>query len=272
MRKVFLVSACLAIFVGLLFCSNLKAQAAPPALYTPFPTPTPNPEGRIIYIVQPGDSLWRISAITGVSLDQIRSLNHLGTNDQITPNQPLLLAIVNPPEATPPTLEPLSSPTPALPTPSPQPGSGTLCILVYDDSNGDSIRQEEELSIPGGAISVSDRSGKTSLTETTITGSEPMCFKELAEGEYNISVAVPDGYNPTTEMNYLLSLEAGGETYLNFGAQLSSQGFAELPPTAESGKSPLLGILGALVFLGGVGLAIFAGRLVRGERKVGDEK
>lgn len=271
MKKTSLSAVCLAIFAGLLFWLNPAAQAAPAAQYTPFPTPTPDADGRIIYVVQPRDTLWRISAITGVTLDQLRALNNLGANDQIVEGQQLLLALAEPVRATTTPLAPFFTPTAAFPAPTPQPGSGTLCVLVYNDGNGDSIRQEEELSIPGGAISISDRAGKTSLTETTVTGSAPLCFKELTEGEYNISVAAPDGYNPTTVMNYTLKLEAGAETYLDFGAQPGSKQLAELPAASAESKSPLLGILGGLVLLSGVGLAVFSMWLVRKGGKASGE-
>ncbi|HZD57452.1 MAG TPA: LysM domain-containing protein, partial [Anaerolineales bacterium] len=68
-------------FLGLGF----PASAAPQLQITPFPTPTPGPDGRIVYIVKEGDTLWRVAAITGVSLDQLRELNDLGTDQPIVP-------------------------------------------------------------------------------------------------------------------------------------------------------------------------------------------
>ena len=41
----------------------VPTMAAPEPQYTPIATPTPGPDGRIIYIGQEGDTLWRISAI-----------------------------------------------------------------------------------------------------------------------------------------------------------------------------------------------------------------
>lgn len=254
---------------GLLFGlagAERAVQAAPPAQYTPFPTPTPGPDGRILYIVQPGDTLLRISLIAGVSLDELRGLNNL-TGDTITVGQELLLGLGGPSEVTP-TPGPSPTATSALPTPSPQPGLATLCILLYNDENGDAIRQEEEASIPGGAISISSRAGSVSITAETPAGEEHTCFEEQPEGEYNITVAIPEGYNPTTASSFMLDLNAGDETYLDFGAQISSLADPEfLPPTAEEGRgrSPVLGILGGLLLAAGVGLALFAGRLMRGK-------
>jgi hypothetical protein len=152
-----------------------------------------------------------------------------------------------------------------LPTPTPRPGIATLCILLFDDINGDSLRQESEVSIPDGVISFSNRTGSVSESLKSAVGDAPICFENLPEGAYSISVAVPEGYNATTETDFQLTLKAGDKTYINFGAQANSQTLAEAPavPAPEGGRSPILGILGGLFLLAGVGVAIFAGRLLR---------
>ncbi len=135
-------------------------------------------------------------------------------------------------------------------------------MLLYNDINGDSIRQEEEPSIPDGAISVSDQSDEVSLTETTLSGMEPFCFEELMQGEYTISVAVPDGYNPTTVLTYILVLDPGTETYIDFGAQISSVAVND-PSSPGGGRTLLLGIAGGVLLLGGIGLGVYAALMGR---------
>jgi hypothetical protein len=137
-----------------------------------------------------------------------------------------------------------------------------LCILLFNDLNGDSIRQEEEPSIPDGAISFGNRAGTVSEAVTTEAGTEHQCFNNLPEGEYTITIAVPEGYNPTTNNTEEVLLNAGDTTYLNFGAQINSEN--EVIPVTEGGKSPLLGIVGGLFLIAGIGVAIFAGRMLRG--------
>jgi murein DD-endopeptidase MepM/ murein hydrolase activator NlpD len=151
------------------FFQSHQTRAAIQAQLTVFPTPTPGPDGKIIYIVQPNDTLWRISAITGVKIDNIRELNNLGVNDTIKPGDKLLIGFAGP-SGNVPTSGPL--PTQARVTPSPiaLPGWGTLCVLLYNDLNGDSMRQETEPSIPNGEISVSNRLGTVSLTAQTPSG------------------------------------------------------------------------------------------------------
>lgn len=254
----------IALLIPLLWLAGQRppAQAAPALQLTPFLTPTPGPDGRILYVVQPNDTLLRIALIAGISVDELRGLNNL-TGDNIVVGQELLLGLGGPSQVTP-TPGPSPTPTPEPPTPTPRAGAGTLCILLYNDINGDSVRQEDEPSIPGSAISITGSSGRVSLTETTRAGFDPQCFENLAQDRYTVSVAVPEGYNPTTESSVIVELAAGDQTYLDFGAQPNSQTQAEetlLP--AEGQRSPLLGILGALFLLAGAVLALFAGRFLR---------
>jgi len=242
---------------------SMTTRAAFPAQLTPFPTPTPGPDGRIIYIVQPGDTLIRISLISGVPIEELRGLNKL-TGDNIIVGQELLLGLGGPVIQTP-TPGPSPTPTPELPTPTPLPGTGIICVLLYEDLNGDALRQESENAIPSGAISLAERSGKASFTAESRSGSDPVCFNDLPEGEYTISVAIPDGYNPTTINTINIKLSAGDETYLDFGAQKNSQSLAEEPTPGRSSSSPLLGIVGVVFLLAGILLGLFGTRILRGK-------
>jgi hypothetical protein len=259
----------IAIFVVIMI-SIPPAAAAPQAQFTPFPTPTPGTDGRILYIVQPNDSWWRIAAIYAIDLNALLGLNDATSETILLEGEEVLLGFGGPSEVTP-TAGPSPTPGPILPTATPLPGFGTLCVILYNDVNGDSIRQEEEESIPEGAISVSDRSGDLNLTEPTISGFEAFCFAELMQGEYTISVAVPEGYNPTTVLNYTLVLDPGTETYLDFGAQVSSAVEEESAAAGGSSRSLLLGIAGGVLLLGGIGLAVYATLIGRTRpRSLGD--
>jgi LysM repeat protein len=240
-----------------------RSVLAAPAPQVPIYTPTPLPDGRIIYTVKQGDSLLSISLVTGVPVDELRKLNNL-TGDTIYVGQQLLLGLAGPPQVT---FTPGPSPTPTafLPSPTTPPGTATLCVLLFDDQNGDSVRQAGESTIPDGAISISNRTGSVSLTGKTVSGTDPYCFDKVPVGEYNVTVAIPEGYNPTTALNLTVQLNAEDQTYINFGAQLNSAN-QEVPagPTETGGRSPILGIIGGLLLAAGVGLALVAGRLVKG--------
>lgn len=263
------------LLVLVLLAMRLPVQAAPPAQLTAFPTPTPGPDGRILYIVQPGDTLWRIAAITGVTLDQLRLLNKLAEDATLQPGQVLLIGLAGPALATD-TPGPSPTITPPLPTNTPLSGTANVYVILYNDRNGDSMRQEDEPVIPGGAISLSNKVGTFTRTADTASAFDPACpaelelekgyncFVDLTEGEYILTVAIPDGYNPTTELSRTFRLKGGDETYVSFGAQPNSEKIIETAVIPESPRrSPVLAIVGGLVLLVGVILGIYAALLAR---------
>ncbi len=262
----------------------VPTMAAPEPQYTPIATPTPGPDGRIIYIVQAGDTLWRISAITGVSLDELRRLNDLAAQDVIQVGDRLLLGLGGP-SSIPPTDGPPPTPTSNAPTATPPIGTGVLCVSVFLDANGDALRQDDELDLEGSAISISNRAATVSLSQGEDGGLAPRCYEDielgyfdiegtreecisivqcalvLDEGEYIVSVAIPDGYNATTNLNHVQNLEAGYQTFLDFGAQPNSETVADTPVIPDSGEgqqSPLLGVIGVILLLIGIGLGVAA--------------
>lgn len=262
------------------------APAAHAAQFTYEPTPTPGPDGKIVYIVQAGDSAWSIAARFGFvneKYNELKQLNRWGDNPIINVGDEVILGFAGPGEAESTSSVPTATPPPAEPTATPKPGFAKLCVILYNDANGDSLRQEEEGSIAGGAISVSNRSGSISRTIDTGINLDQLCFddypvpyyasyvEELPEGRYTVSVAVPDHYNPTTTLNLDVTLDAGDTTILDFGAQEGSRAepvspVEEAPEPAE--KSPLLGILGGSLLLVGVVLGLFAGRLMKLRAKI----
>lgn len=251
----------------LLFGMLLPAQASP-ALQVKYATPTAGPDGRIIYIVQAGDTCTRISLVSGISVDQLRQLNpQLDENCNLVIGSELMLGIGGPAAVSP---SPGPSPTllPVTVTPTPPVGTTEVCVLLYDDVNGDAQRQENEVGIADGAVSVSNSAGTFSETKTTVSEidldtEEPkqVCFTDVPEGEYTISVAVPDTYNPTMEMTTSFFVKAGDQAFVDFGAQ--SKTVTANEPGSENGgasTSPVLGILGAALLLGGGGLFWYAFR------------
>ncbi len=250
------------VVIGLLLLT-WPVTAAPPLQATDFITPTPGLDGKIIYIVQPGDSLWRIAALTGIDLDTLRAMNGLGPDDVIAPGDELFLGVGGPATPIPPSQPSNATPTPSGPTPTPEIGYGVLCVILYNDINGDSMRQEEEPFIPQGVINITRADGGYSLEYQTLDGLEHYCTEEIEEGEYTITAALPEGYNPTTALNTTIHLNPGDETYLDFGAQPNAQTVSEAPAPVGTGRSPLLGIAGGLILLSGIALGIYATLLRR---------
>jgi len=234
-------------------------------------TPTAGADGRIIYIVQPGETCIRVAAINGITVDQLRQLNSkLDENCNLVEGQELLIGIVS--LAGTPTAGP--SPTPLLPTVSPTPFTGTtlICVLLYEDKNGNTLRDADEPAIEGGAISVTEINGEYSASIGTIASTDPEyqgeCFQDVPEGEYNITVGVPDLYNATMSPDSKLKVNAGDQAYLSFGAQ--SREIVADPGAANenASSSPIFGILGTLFLLGGAGLGYYAWRSGRPESKL----
>ncbi len=250
--------------LALSLVNNSSVMAAPNPQMTNFPTPTPGSDGRIIYVVQEGDTLWRIAAVSGIDVADLRDLNFLDAEDIVFVGMQLFLGLGGP-AGEQPTPAPAATEFTSEPTVTPIPGNGTLCVLLFEDLNGDSMRQEEEISLSGGAINISNRDGSISITEET-PAHDPdsdtldyLCQSGLMEGDYNVSVAIPEGYNPTTSLNAPITLVQGDITYLTFGAQAGSvviNATENLPET--SGRTPLLGIMGALLLLGGIGLGVYS--------------
>ena len=241
-----LVVACLSMLTlpGHVLAGNLAQNL--------YQTPTALPDGRVLYTVKEGDNCLSISLLTGVAVDLIKMLNNLDDSCTIYAGQKLLIALVTPATAT-----SLVSPTAGTPQPTATVfhGNGVVCVEVFDDVNGDALRQDSELLIPNAAVSLTDRQGVVSKTGLTANSTDPLCFQNIPEGDYNISIAIPEGYNPTTNTNYALKLNAGDQISLDFGAQISSTG-QPLPP-AEGGHSPMLGFVGVVLLIVGGGLGAY---------------
>ncbi len=257
MKRNLWIFPCLLIAAGLLL-SLVNPTTASPQPQAAYHTPTALPDGRILYKVQPGDSCLRIELLTGIKDEELRTLNKLDPNCSIQPNQDLLIGLAK--ITATPTPNPQFTATPLLPTPTPKLGTGEICVVLFADVNGDAVRAETEKPILGGAVSVTDRSGNISKTGLTTDSETPLCFKEIPEGDYNISMAVPDGYNPTTTTNYPLKLLPGNRSIVDFGAQISTRPVTNPASGAteqQPARSPLLLIVGAILILAGIAIAIY---------------
>lgn len=245
--------------LALLALPSLPAQAGPQPQVV-YQTPTAGPDGRVIYKVKEGDTCISISLLNLVDMQEMLRMNNLQGDacQYLRPGQEILLkieAVTAAPQAT-------ATPTPTLPPGQAFRGSGIICVELFSDTNGNGRKEDGEGMIPGGAVSINDRLGKVSLTGLTAETLDPLCFQEVPQGEYSISMAAPDGYNATTLLQTTLNLRGGDTAILDYGAQLSSA--AEPLPVSEGGRSPMLGVLGGLLVLAGAGLGIYMRTMRRG--------
>ncbi len=254
---------------GLITARPLTVNASPQRQVA-YQTPTPLPDGRIIYLVEPNDTCLRIQLLTGVTVQQLIIINKLDEACTLTVGKQLILAVITPTSS--PTPNPQFTATALLPTPTPFRGTGSICVQLYNDINGNGFQEDNEGLIAGGVASISDPAGKISNTGTTTSDPAASFCQEVPEGQYNVSMAVPDGYNPTTGTNLLIPVQAGNIGFVNFGAQVSSIAVINNPapnttsvnPAADNSRNMLLAVVGGLLLLAGAGLGVYVIVMRRG--------
>ena len=238
------------------------AYAAPEA--QGFLTATPGPDGRILYVVVEGDNCGQVALLHGITIQQLRLFNpRLDEDCTLSVGQQLVVGL---PQAAAPT----AGPAPTLPSPTvtatPVSGTTEVCVLLFNDMNGDAVRQETELGIEGGAVSLTNLNGSYSETQNTSSAVDPdtlepvrACFIDVPSGEYNVSMAVPDEYNPTMLLSYTLTVKAGDRADIGFGAQSKTVTIGD-SADAQGNRSSFLGIFGFLLLVAGAGLGYYAYR------------
>jgi LysM repeat protein len=231
------------------------------------PKSTPAPDGSVVHIVRSGETLIGIAVTYGVSLDDIRKLNNL-KGDTIYVGQSLVIktASASAPEPTEEesagegaTEEPTGEPTEEVAEAG---GSSTICVMSYEDGNGNGIREPEELKLGGITFMLSDGIN-TVGTYTTDGINEPYCFTDLTPGAYVVSW-VADTFLPTTDQTWAASVGPGATVSREFGAKSAGAAGAEEPTEEKqpSGKLPtwLIAVgaaFGAIIFLSGLGAAAY---------------
>lgn len=257
------------LFVLGIFCATLLlllilVTPAPDSAYSQafYYTPTPQSDGRIVYIVKANDTCQSIALKNNIDIQALRELNNLTYSVErdecqfIREGQELLIGVLQASTPIP------TSPVPLEPSPTPFKGNGTICVLLFNDSNGNALAEETETALAGGQVSITDPLNRVNQTGATLDTGDPLCFEDIPEGQYSISVAIPEGYNPTTVMNFTLNLRAGDSSTIDFGAQPSSR----LRPaiSGEGTTSPLLAVLGLFFIAAGLGLWFYLRKLTRG--------
>lgn len=207
---------------------------APPA---PQFTPTPRPDGAVVHIVQPGDTLFGIALAYNVSLDELRRLNAgtLGPNDLLSIGQEVIISgspSAVSPTATPEPIQdapppdapegesPPDSPpdTGEQPPPVAPPGNGAaLCVLAFQDMNNDGFFQpgEGEMALPNAEFNLVGTAGPVG-SYTTDGISEPYCFQNLEPGNYVLRHTAPPGYK-TDIGPWNVALGAGQTSSVDIG-------------------------------------------------------
>jgi hypothetical protein len=156
-------------------------------------------------------------------------------NDSYWDDASLVATAPPPPPPTRPTSTP--SPTPTLtpwPTFTPTPVTGTVCVLAFDDGNGNGIQDPADGRLAEALITLSNEQGV--VAEYVTNGfDEPHCFRGLAPGQYFVSEVNPSGYRSTTHDDWAVSVVDLDQIHVTFGDYLPQ----ETTPTPQPTPTPL---------------------------------
>ncbi|MBN1439272.1 MAG: LysM peptidoglycan-binding domain-containing protein [Anaerolineales bacterium] len=250
LSSIFVAAFLLTVSVVPALASPCAGAALQPTAYR---TATPLEDGRILYVVQEGDTLWKISAITGVPIDELERLNNIRREDSLQVGTTLVLGIVTPTYAEP----TLAFQPSATPSPLPVTGKGDICVSFFNDADGDGFQQEEgEGLVAGGQVSVALIDGTEVGNHTIDDATEEYCFVDIPAGEYNVAAAAPKNYNPTAAMNQFLTLEPGAKAFISFAVQGDNPQSGTGDGQGGGGGSWWVGLIG-LALLGGAGFMIY---------------
>jgi LysM repeat protein len=259
------------------------AQQQQPSSSVPIgsiPRSTPAPDGSVVHIVSPGETLIGIAVTYEVSLEQIRQLNDL-SSDVIYVGQRLVIEESGGATAEEPEEEATEEPEgdgsgdgsegdggdeevaeappaeeeePALPESSGE--TGTICVKSYEDANNSGFREPDEAALPDFTFAVSDGSETVGTHATDETGS--YCFTDLPAGTYIVSW-VAENYIATTDQTWAVSVAPGAAVQREFGAQPGEGAeMADEEGGSGGGLPPwvtaLMAAFGAILLLGGLGV------------------
>lgn len=220
-------------------------------------SPTPDMDGDIYYVVQGKDSCLSIQLQMGVSVNDIIELNDLDSDCTLVAGTKILLGHYSTPTPTP---GPSPTPTPITPTPTPFNGYANVCVFLYNDENINSNADSNEIGIEAGGVSLVKHNGSENFSGLT-TALQPLCFPEVPEGEYNLSVTPPNDWYPSTNMNKAITIRAGENIHVNFGAYKLTEPLDT--ETDTNGRNPTFMFLGGGLILIGISIALVFGVLKR---------
>jgi LysM repeat protein len=241
-------------------------------------TATPQADGSIVHTVHSGESCDGIAVTYGVTRQDILKLNNLSSCSIISVGQKLIIkpaGSVSPGGsdtsggttggdtadggATQEATEAATAPEVAAAQ-----TTGTICVMGYDDKNGNGIREPAESKLAGMTFTVSAATGPVA-NYTTDGVAEPHCFAQLEPGSYTVKWD-GGGLTPSGDQTWSVNLTAGSTASREFGAMSgtdSATGGTGTKGAVDSGGSTglptwaiaLIGAFGVILFMGGLGVA-----------------
>ena len=196
------------------------------------PTATPDPEGIIYVEVFANDTLTSVAVRGGITVAQLLELNSLDQNAFIFPGQRLIVGFIEPtPTDTPIPVTPTPSATRLPPTPTntavPPPRT-TLCLLAFDDANGNGVYEPNEGLKTAVAFTIFN---DNAVVGNLITdGQTPAHCLDLEPGTYQVTRSARPDETLTSEGNGIVVLGRGDVVQLAFGS---------ITATPEAGVQPI---------------------------------
>jgi hypothetical protein len=117
------------------------------------------------------------------------------------------------------------SPEAIAPTPTAaDTGPSEICVLLYDDINGNGKLEPNEGAIAGGQLTILDTRTGAVVAAYTLTPADRNghCFTDLPAGLYTVAAAAPAGYNATVAASVAQPALPGQHYQIFFGAQPSA--------------------------------------------------
>jgi hypothetical protein len=153
------------------------------------------------------------------------------------------------------TLAATTAPTVAA---SATPGFGMICVTIYEDANGNGLRDADEILVADTSVGLDGVPGNNN----------PHCFEGVASGQHTLTAKLPSGYFSTTGDQQLVNLQ-GGRTDVMLGAQSNRIAAPPATPTPQPETPPsivpaVLGVGTVLVLVIGVVIAVILVRSRRG--------
>lgn len=208
-------------------------------LFISFHVKVPKPEGATTYENQ-GHASWTPPGTT----DPLDGVTTFVPGVKVSPIDPVdpKVPVVTPPPDVEHDDPSIGRPDPEKPgTPPETPveidpaGKGSIGCSVFDDANKNGIRDAGEGGVSGVTIELLDSKGQAvTTTVTALDGSYR--FPDLTPGTYKVRELLPQGFDPTSAVEYTLTVVAGQNASACFGVS------SDDPSTATIGSRESCGV------------------------------
>lgn len=135
-----------------------------------------------------------------------------------------------------------------------QQNTGKICVLAFEDQNGNSVRDDDEPLLANVGFTLADASGVKGSYKTD-GNSEPYCFSSLAPAQYTVQARGGTGMEATTPGQWAVSLSANATFTAEYGASKGGAAAQTSDGTKPAASSNGMTTLGRIA-LGLVGLVI----------------